>query len=426
VAPDGFTTIERQTNRSLSDYAKTAIQVVGRVLLASKGGVGIYAITRSVGGRYLHKRTKTPPLPPRPKNQFPSMADQPAAEHVRAVLATRNWPQSVLLAVSGGADSVALLRGMAELPDSIRPKLVVAHLNHQLRPEAAADQQFVIDLASELALPCFCQTADIRGMADAAGDGIEAAARTARYAFFESVAGKVGASQVLTAHTADDQAETVLHRIIRGTGIEGLQGMPESRPLTAGVELVRPLLSIRRSTLREYLAELGQTFREDSSNAEMHYARNRIRNELLPLLEQNYNQSVVESLLRLRDLSAGVQSLVRENVQRLLAVTPFEFTEGAQRITVDLTRLAKINFHLLRELLREVWRQAGWPQQGMGLREWDKLANLAASLPGSEPAMEEEAALHWPHLAGESKESFMLPGKILAERRGTRLVLSRK
>jgi tRNA(Ile)-lysidine synthase len=188
-------------------------------------------------------------------------------ERVAAVWPPQAWQDvPVVVAVSAGADSVALLRILARLrPPAAR--LWVAHFHHGLRGEAAdADEQFVARLADSLKLGFRVGRAPASQLATA-GDGLEAAARRARYAFLTAAAEKVGARYLAVAHTADDQAETILHRVLRGTAPAGLAGMPAARMLSGAVSLVRPLLAIRRSELRDYLAVVGQDWREDATNA---------------------------------------------------------------------------------------------------------------------------------------------------------------
>src|SRR3569623_1408931 len=156
--------------------------------------------------------------------------------------APSDWSDlTVLVAVSGGADSVALLRGMAALRRSGPGRLIVAHFNHALRAAAAEDERFVVELCRELGLVCEVGRSRVAERAAECGDGVEAAARHARYEFLQATADRLGARYVATAHTADDQAETILHRILRGTGLAGLSGMSRSRPLGQAVPLLRPM-----------------------------------------------------------------------------------------------------------------------------------------------------------------------------------------
>src|SRR5207247_2143408 len=200
--------------------------------------------------------------------------------------------------------------------------LVIAHLNHQLRgAESDADEQFVRDLHFQLSkivehdVKLAVQRTD---MAQAAvGANLEATARRERYRFLAEVALEHGVTRVTTGHTANDQAETVLHRLLRGTGLQGLRGISPHRELVSGVQLVRPLLQTSRADLIAYLGERRQPFREDSSNADLSFTRNRIRHELLPLLKQ-YNPGLVDVLCRLAEQARETQGFFTRAACRLL------------------------------------------------------------------------------------------------------------
>jgi tRNA(Ile)-lysidine synthase len=226
---------------------------------------------------------------------------------------------------------------------------------------------------------------------------------------------------VATAHTADDQAETILHRILRGTGVGGLRGMREWRLLNGrqDIALVRPLLPIRRAAIVQYLAEIGQSFREDPSNRSMRFTRNRIRHRLLPLLEQEYNPAVVEALLRLGETADGVQGVVHELVLDVAEEAVTGLDSDSETATLDCRVLQGLNHHLIRELFVWLWREMGWPQQQMGLDEWDALALEAGAdeLADGSPAVKAGG-----HSAASSR---MYPGKILARRCGDEFTLVR-
>jgi len=183
--------------------------------------------------------------------------------------------------VSGGSDSVALLRILLELRGELGLRIAVLHFNHLLRSaESDADEQFVAALASAHGLPCFAGREDVAAIARARGWNLEDAARRVRYAFFASIAESGEVNRIAVAHTADDQAETVLARLLRGTGPAGLAAI---YPIKGQVS--RPLLALRRSELREYLARLGQVWREDASNQDTSRLRARLRHQILPVLE---------------------------------------------------------------------------------------------------------------------------------------------
>jgi len=302
-------------------------------------------------------------------------------------LLAASWPAeqwkdvSVVVAVSGGADSVALLRALAVLKQPGAGKLTAAHFNHRLRgDESDGDQQFVTQLCQKLGLLCAVGSSTPLAL-ESGGDGLEAAARDARYAFLQATAEQLGARYVVTAHTADDQAETVLQRVLRGTGLSGLAGIPRARTLGPAVTLLRPLLEIRRGQILDYLRMIEQPWREDSTNAELHFQRNRIRNELVPLLERDYNRAAVEALLRLAKLAADAQQVIDEQVSALLAAAVN--WDGENAASVDCRKLAGRPRHLVRELLLRVWTLRSWPLQSMGFAEWDLLAGMALGTPES-------------------------------------------
>jgi tRNA(Ile)-lysidine synthase len=302
------------------------------------------------------------------------------------LLAT-SWPPdawrdlTVLAAVSGGADSVALLRGLAAIRAPGPGRLCVAHFNHALRgAESAGDEAFVVELCRQLGLHCEVGHA-AAVLADAPGATLEEAARDARYEFLRQTAERLGARYVVTAHTADDQAETVLHRVIRGSGVAGLCGIGRTRCLGPAVTVIRPLLGVRRSQLLAYLEELGQSYRDDSSNADRQFTRNRIRHELLPRLAADFNPGVVDALLRLATLAGEMQAVIDAQVDALAARCVAAASPDAVRI--EISALTAEPPYVVRELLIAVWRRQGWPLQSMGFAEWEQLAHMALPVPGS-------------------------------------------
>jgi tRNA(Ile)-lysidine synthase len=310
-----------------------------------------------------------------PNEQKPPV--HPFETHLAESWPPADWKDlTILLAVSGGADSVALLRGLAALKPPGEGRLIAAHINHKLRgADSDADQAFVEQLCRQLGLACEVATATVDPTAGGHGQGIEANARRLRYAALEEMAGRVGARFVVTAHTADDQAETILHRILRGTGLRGLGGMSRSRRL-GPVTLLRPLLDMRRAELAAYLGDLQQTFRTDASNRDARFTRNRIRNELLPLLTAKYNATIIEALLRLGALAGESQELVDELVSEVVRRC---MRDGKGEVLLDRIVLAAQPRHLVREVLIEVWRRQGWPLAAMGFSEWETLAAMISA-----------------------------------------------
>jgi len=203
------------------------------------------------------------------------------------------------VAVSGGADSVALLLLMLELRESLGIVVCVAHLNHRLRAkDSDSDEKFVAKLANAHGLEFFVKREDVGAKAKRERANLEDAGRRARGAFFSELVSSGRVSRMAVAHTADDQAETVLAHIMRGTGLAGLAGIHAE----AGA-VFRPLLKVRRAELRAYLRAKRQTWREDKTNKDMERTRARIRNELMPLLEKRFQGATVEHLCQLAELA---------------------------------------------------------------------------------------------------------------------------
>lgn len=333
---------------------------------------------------------------------------------------TTAWPVerwrdvTVVVGVSGGADSVALLRLMASIRSGLAGggaeryegagKLVAVHVNHRLRGAASdGDERFVAELCASQGVECIVGHVEVRDLAGEQGDGLEAACRAARYEFLLATAERIGARYVAVAHTADDQAETILHHAVRGTGLAGLGGMSMFRPLSDAVTLARPLLGVRRTDVLAYLESLGQAYREDETNCERRFTRNRIRHELLPLLAGDYNAEVVPALLRLGQHAREAQDVVRQAAEALASRCVVTRADAA--VEVDCGRLAGANRHVVREVFVGIWRGERWPRQAMRFADWDALAALAL---------------------GESREERRtLPGNIAAWRTADTLTLRR-
>jgi tRNA(Ile)-lysidine synthase len=275
-----------------------------------------------------------------------------------------------VVAVSGGSDSVGLLRVLHQIAPGLGLRLSVAHLDHGVRGEAArADAEFVGRLAEALGLPF-----DLGHWAPTRPGHFESDARRARYAWLAEVARARGAAAVAVGHTRDDQAETILHRIVRGTGPRGLSGMPSRRPLSDSATLVRPFLKTSRDEIRAYLAAIGQPFRDDASNADPSRTRARIRHDLLPRLAAEYNPKVADALVRLGELAAASDRAARPVLERAAREATLEI--GADAVVLLNFRLARLPRPLRAEVIRLAWRRAGWPEAGMDAARWLRLAAM--------------------------------------------------
>ena len=259
------------------------------------------------------------------------------ARRLSAEWRRRAWPERgrrVIVAVSGGADSTALLLAFGELIGSGRLDLDVtaAHFNHGLRGEASGeDARWVAELARTLGFESVVGGADVR--ARAGRENLEQAARRARYGFLHEAALAGGACAVLTAHTLDDQAETILLRLMRGSGAEGLTGMRPERPLVEGreeVKLLRPLVAwARRADTEGYCRERDFSFRLDEMNEDDRFARVRVRKRLLPLVE-TFNPRAVEALARTAELLSDDAAALDAEAGRLLEEARAEESDAGE------------------------------------------------------------------------------------------------
>ncbi len=312
-------------------------------------------------------------------------------------------PCLLVVGVSGGPDSVCLLHLLNSLRGEMGLDLHVAHLNHQLRgAESEADADYVSHLADELGLPVTVGREDVRGYLEAKGGNLEEVAREVRYRFLTTLAEQIGAEGVALGHTADDQVETVLLHLIRGTGLAGLRGMSPLNfyklPSGRNLRLLRPLLCLTRRETQAYCEARGLSPRMDSSNLLLSHLRNRVRLELLPLLE-TYNPRIKESLLRTARL-AGIDLAFMEFL--VSQVWEDVVREGHGGIWLDNRAFSALpqalKFHLLREVLRRLLREL----RDVELAHLEDLTRLMSSPAGK--------LLNLPHglsFYGDYRESWL-------------------
>ena len=276
----------------------------------------------------------------------------------------------VALAVSGGADSVALLRAMLLLAKEMGLVLSVVHVHHGIRGGAAdEDAAFVRALAEEYGLPFHLSSVDTPAYAEQHGETMEEAARHLRYGVFRELLEQGLADAVLTAHTLDDQAETVLLKLLRGAWTEGLSGIHPVVRLARGV-ILRPMLGVRRAEIEAWLRELGQAWREDATNVDTAFARNRVRHELLPELA-TYNPQIAAALAQMAELARDEEAYWQQEMDRLLPtlLLPGRAVRGGGRavsahpeeasVGMELERLRALAPAVRRRVLREAARRLG-------------------------------------------------------------------
>ncbi len=288
-----------------------------------------------------------------------------------------------VIAVSGGPDSVALARALVHWHRQGRiGPLLFAHLNHQLRgAESDADEVFVQDLARQLGVPCRTHRHDVAALARRRGGNLESCGRQVRYDWLTQVAREEDAAWIATGHTADDQAQTVLFRLLRGTGLQGLGGIPARRELAASLVLLRPLLQVTRAEVLTFLEELQQPYRQDSSNRNLDLTRNRLRLELLPHLAEHYNPAIVSVLCRLAEQAQHVQTRIAAEVEALLREV--ELPRAGGLVIITIARLSGVPRYLVREVLRRAWSREGWPMGEMRFADWERLADLVVAETGA-------------------------------------------
>jgi tRNA(Ile)-lysidine synthase len=297
---------------------------------------------------------------------------EPLLDKMRRFLAALPPLQGVVVAVSGGPDSLALLRALLAL--QVTP-LTVAHVNHQLRgADSDADEQFVRGLCASLGVELRSTRIDMAIVAQEARDNLETTARRFRYDWLAQVARQARTRWIATGHTADDQAETVLHRLLRGTGLRGLRGIAPRRCLAADLEVIRPLLAVSRSEVLAYLEAEQQPFCRDRSNNDLRLTRNRIRHELLPHLAEQYNPAVARLLVQLAAQAEELFSESEERTRRL--VTEVERPRAGPLLILDRPRLAQKSRQRIRELFRFLWEREGWPVGRMTFDSWDRLVDV--------------------------------------------------
>ena len=321
-----------------------------------------------------------------------------AAEYIRknSLISRRDH---VLTAVSGGPDSVALLAILADLKDTLGiERITVVHFDHRLRgDESGADREFVGALARSAGFEFRCGTADVRAYARSAKISVEMAARDCRHSFFMKTAAELNARKIALGHTANDQAEEVILRILRGTGPAGIQAMS---PATAE-GIIRPLLFATRDSVLEYLRGLEIEFRNDSTNFDPFCQRNFLRLKIFPLLREAFHPQIVETIARCADLAREEESWWASEIRTGWGEICLEMSEGW--CALDLARLKQLHPALVRRMLRFAIEKVRGNLSGIGLVHLEPLIELVFS--------------------GKTGKSVRFPGGVEAVRHGGKLIV---
>jgi tRNA(Ile)-lysidine synthase len=337
-------------------------------------------------------------MPP-PVSSFSSSFESQLEQNLKRLVVNG---QSILLAVSGGRDSMAMLHGVARLRGILDiPHIVAGHLNHGLRGTAGSkDADLVRSACQSLDVRCVVSECAAGQLERASRGSLEESARTARYEFLKATAQQHGTPLIATAHHAADQVETVLHNIIRGTGLRGLRGIPERRRLSDTAELIRPMLTIKSDEISDYVQLHDIVVASDESNTDRSFARNRIRHELIPLLQNDFNIRIADSLVRLAEQSQELLQGLDTLAETLLMEVLLEQTPDLCRL--DISKLRAHSEPILRHTLTVLWIRQSWSRRDMNSAHFLRLTSmLRHSVP---PAID-------------------LPGGVRAELRANLLVL---
>ncbi|HWR43507.1 tRNA lysidine(34) synthetase TilS [Sporomusa sp.] len=275
----------------------------------------------------------------------------------------------ILAACSGGPDSLALVHMLNILKDEYGFSLAVAHVNHMFRPEAALEAEFVADFSADLGLACHVTSIDVPAYRKANKMSAEEAGRLLRYQYMRQVAARWGGAQIATGHHRDDQVETVLINLLRGAGSGGLRGM---RPLSGGI--VRPLLPVSRLEIETYCALHKLDPRQDSSNFTTDYLRNRVRLNLLPALEADYNPAIREALWRLAVLAGDEHDYIFQEAAKLWGTVVID---DGSKATINSQALADLHPAVRRECVRQVIEKKRGALTGISFAHVEKLINMA-------------------------------------------------
>jgi tRNA(Ile)-lysidine synthase len=285
--------------------------------------------------------------------------------------------EHVLVAVSGGADSTALLLCLHELVPDFHLTLTVAHLNHRIRgSEGDADEDFVRKLSASLGLSYISETIDVKQLAIVEKQNLEELARRVRYDFLIRAAHKVGAQKIAVGHNLNDQAETALFRFIRGSGVEGLSSI---HPVVAG-GIIRPLLDCPRDSILHYLKRMGAQYREDSTNTDLRHARNRIRQELLPYLETHFNPQLIATLAREARLARETWSFMESQAKKSFQEIQLRADDA---LSIPVEGLLKMHPALQKQVLRQAVKECLTSLRGITAAHIETVLSLCTKQSGA-------------------------------------------
>jgi tRNA(Ile)-lysidine synthase len=291
-----------------------------------------------------------------------------------------SFGERVVVAVSGGPDSVCLLYLLLQISQELNLQLFVAHLNHMLREEAIQEEEFVRELAERYSLPFHSERIEVAHLVQK-GETLEEGARRIRYDFLRRASERFSANKIALGHNADDLVETVLLNLIRGTGIRGMRGIPPVRK-EGSIAFIRPLINIWREEITDYLREKNIPYMIDRSNLSLQFTRNRIRHQVIPLLEE-INPKVKLAIHRLAEIASEINSFIEDEVKK----GKERIVEGKSESSLYINLPALFSFHpaLQKEILRSIL--AEFLSYEIGREEMERILEVgrsegAITLPG--------------------------------------------
>ena len=256
---------------------------------------------------------------------------------------------TIIVAVSGGPDSMCLLNNLIELKQELQIKeLVVAHLNHMIREEAKAETEYVQEFCKKNGIKCYVKFVDIIKKSEELKIGTEECGRRERYAFFDEISEKVGANKIAIAHNRNDNAETVLMHLLRGSGISGLMGI---KPYREG-KFIRPIIKCDRVDIEKYCEEKNLQPKFDKTNKDNTYTRNRIRNELIPYIQREFNPNIIETLDRLSELVLDEEEYMQNTTGKVLAEVLIE--QENTRIVLNLKKFNQLEYAIKTRIIMQL------------------------------------------------------------------------
>ncbi len=285
---------------------------------------------------------------------------------------------SVIAGISGGPDSITMLRVLAELKEEYSLNILVAHLDHKFRgEESSEDRRFCEGLAKGYGIEIISEEIDVPRISREKGISPEEAARFARYDFFKRIAKERGITKIAVGHTRDDQAETVLMRIIRGTGMKGMGGISPVKDMQ-GFKIIRPLIELSRKEVEGFISEAGLKFRIDSSNKKTIFTRNKIRLGLIPYLEKEFNPNIKEVLANMAE-NLQVEDEFLERYAKRKSKGMSKVRDRA--ITIDLKKFKKQPEAIRKRILRAVFEELKGDLRRLTYQHWKEIEGLISERP---------------------------------------------